>query len=161
MASVGWFVKHLVLPLSPFIIGALIRTIYAGDISVESLSPGELTFSVAMLSLLMAAKCSQLTNQDLRSALTSLFQLGVIVFLALFAWSIFIEIDIANSMNKVWEAAQSSVQTNKPIQVEDLPERVPQLSDILNRLRWTALAASGLVVPLTVYAVNKYNLQEL
>ena len=161
MQNAAWIVKHIVLPLAPFFIGGLIRIMYSGQPRLEAVSPGELTFSMAVLSLLMSSKTSQLANAHLRETLTSLFQFGVIVFLALFAWSVLVEVDIAYSLNAVLEVAVASEESGAPVNSGDLPKRLAWYNALLGRLRWAALLSFAVVVPMTLYAARKYGLQNL
>ena len=76
MRTVSWFGRHLLLPLTPFLIGALVRYLYVGRIALETLSPAELSFSMAMMSLIISTKASQIRQKTVSGAITSLYRVG-------------------------------------------------------------------------------------
>ena len=161
MRSVGWFTKYVILPLAPFIVGMLIRGLYAGQVSMKMVSPGELSFSVAILSLVISTKAAQIQDTILRDALTSLFQLAVIVFLAFFSWAVLVETDIAISLESIWQLAQTSANSAAPVAADSLPDHLASRQELLGRLRWATIVSACVMIPLTVLSVNRYNLHEL
>jgi uncharacterized membrane protein len=161
MKTVAWLLKNLFLPLTPFFVGALARSLHRGVFEFNSLSPTELSFSMAMLFLVVSLNASRLTNTTLREALTQLYQFGVITFLALFAWAIFIEADIESSLQSSLFAMEVAVQDGVTITAEALPDRIHQYEDILHRLRYTTVILALIVTPLTAFSAKKYDLENL
>jgi len=80
MKPVAWLLKNVVLPLAPFLVGALIRFLHSGKISWECLSATELAFSMALMFLILTANTARLTNPALKDSLNNGFYLGVVVF---------------------------------------------------------------------------------
>lgn len=161
MRTVSWFGRHLLLPLTPFLIGALVRYLYVGRIAVETLSPAELSFSMAMMSLIISTKASQIRQKTVSGAITSLYRVGVVVFVVLFALAMFLETDIAAAYEAAWQQVVDSVANGVTITGTELPARVQQFSDIVSRLRNVTITFSLLILPLTIIAIVKYDMEEL
>ena len=60
MKSIAWILKYIILPLSPFFLGALVRGLHEGFFNFIVFSPTELSFSMAMLSLCIAINASRI-----------------------------------------------------------------------------------------------------
>lgn len=158
MRTTAWILKYVFLPLTPFLVGALVRGLYDGAVTLNLLSPSELSFSMAMMSLVLSIKTAQLDDNHLRDALTSLYQVGVVAFLALFAVAMFLETDASNVLHTLHAAAKSSVATGVKLTQANLPDRVESFGAILDRLRVAVLCLAFIVVPFTVIAVRRYDL---
>lgn len=102
---VAWFSRLVILPLAPFLVGALARIIIRGKIQISVLDPKELAFSMAMLCLLVSLSANKLSDEKLAQRLTSNYSLGLFVFSALFTISVILteipstikEIDVIKS----------------------------------------------------------------
>lgn len=161
MKTLAWILKHVLLPLSPLILGATARGVQQGELSFALISPAELGFSMAMLSLMVSMNASRLTNPDLRQALVSTFQLGVIVFLVLFAWSVYVETDITSTLRVAYTLMEEKANTGVVIGKSEIPDTIHKNEEILNRLRWLIFVLAVIVLPLTIYSNKKYELEEL
>lgn len=161
MKTFAWIVKFVIFPLTPFFIGAIVRILNSGDINVQVLSPTELAFSMAMLSLFISVNASRISNPTLRDALIRMYQLGVVVFLALFSWAIFLETDMLISLNSALVVIEQKINMGATITVGDLPKRLHHFELIFSRLRWMTIVLSMAVVPLAIYSNKKYDLEDL
>ena len=161
MKTFGWILKHVLLPLSPLILGATARGVQQGDVSFGLISPAELGFSMAMLSLMVSMNASRISNPDLRHALVTTFQLGVIVFLVLFAWSVYVETDITATLHSAFSILENKATSGTTLAVSDVPDSIHKNENILNRLRWIIFILTLIVLPLTIYSNKKYELEEL
>jgi hypothetical protein len=158
--SLSWSLRYVLLPLTPFIVGAVVRLLYTGTVSPTALSPSELCFSMAMMSLVVSAKTRQLEDVHLADSLTSMYQIGLILFLSLFSLTMFLETDITATLQTLHKTAQESISTGSVLTAKDIPERLHNYTIILERLRWTAFGLAVVCVPLTLVAVVRYNLDE-
>lgn len=161
MRTVAWIIKHILLPLTPFVIGAVVRSVYGGDFHIDTLSAAELSFSMAMMALIVSTKTAQIKDRHLSEALTSLYQIILIVYLALFAVTMFLETDVNTLLETLFLTAQNQLANGQQLVEKDLPERIVIFQDILVRLRILAISLSVFVIPLTIYAIRKYELEEL
>ncbi|MEM9558025.1 MAG: hypothetical protein AAGC60_27455 [Acidobacteriota bacterium] len=160
VATVSWLGKYVVLPLTPFIVGVMVRYLYSGNLEFRALSPAELSFSMAMMSLVMATKASQLEN-SVRGAITTLYRVGVVVFIVLFSIAMFLETDISASYKLTWLLVLDQLNNGMPVTGGELPARVEFFGGIVDRLRSLTVTFSCIFVPLTVFTVRKYNMEEI
>ncbi|HXU30105.1 MAG TPA: hypothetical protein VN851_05960 [Thermoanaerobaculia bacterium] len=160
-AAASWFGRHLVLPLTPFLVGALVRYLYAGEFNLEALSPAELSFSMAMMSLVISTKASQIPQPNVRGAITSLYRVGVVVFVVLFALSMFLETDISTTYKAAWDGIQSQLAAGKRVSSGDLSPHIALFCKIVDRLRYSTIIFSLLMIPLTIITILKYDMEEL
>lgn len=86
----SWVCKNLLLPLIPFVAGWLVRSLNLGEFSFSNFSPGELAFSMSMLCLIMIINGKRLTDSDASEIILTLFLLGMVLFVCVFAINIFI-----------------------------------------------------------------------
>ena len=93
MKTFAWLLKNVVLPLAPFLVGAGVRLLHSGEFRLSCFSPTELAFSMAMMFMILSSTTAKLTNPVVRDALNNGFYLGVILFLALFAIGLFLDVD--------------------------------------------------------------------
>lgn len=161
MKTFAWILKHVLLPLLPLILGATARGVQQGEVAFSLVSPAELGFSMAMLSLMVSMNASRLTNPDLRQALVNTFQLGVIVFLVLFAWSVYVETDINATLRSAYLLLEQKVSSGGVINANEVPNTIRKNEEIFNRLRWLIVSLTLIVLPLTIYSNIKYELEEL
>ena len=161
MITLRWLLKHVVLPLLPFFIGASIRCLFHNGFSINAFSPAELSFSMAMLTMVISLNASRLNNPNLRETISSLYQLGAFVFLILFSWAIFIEADKINLLNNLFKLVEQHINSGKVISVNDFPKRVFEFDSILSKLRVATISLSLAVVPLSIYSNKKFQLEEI
>jgi hypothetical protein len=160
MKTFAWLLKNVVLPLAPFLVGALVRFLHSGQFSWQCLSATELAFSMAMMFLILTASTSRLQNHTLKEALNSGFDLGVVVFLALFAIALFLEVDALGSLQDFLATATARINNSRPLLLTDLPERITREHGILERIRFTTLILSGISISLAVWVGKQYELMD-
>jgi hypothetical protein len=112
---VAWAAKNLVLPLTPFITGAIIRAVSGLQGYQSVFDVGELSFSMAMLCLLLVVSAGRLSDHHLREALVGLWILAGVIFLALFVVSTFVKVQIDSGTNDLILAIQKVVSTGGPL----------------------------------------------
>jgi len=161
MKTLTWILKFVLFPLLPFFFGASVRCLHAGSFKFDSLSPAELGFSMALLTLVISVSTSRIENPELRDALTQLFQLGAIIYISLFSWSIFLETDIHGNQTAILHVIQEKVDNQKPIIATDFSRYSKTNELILARLRWITVCLSVVIIPLAIYTNKKYDLEKL
>jgi hypothetical protein len=161
MKTTVWIAKNVLLPLSPFFVGALIRVLHTGRLTLDSMNPAELSFSMAMMSLVVSMTASKLTDQHLKDSITYMYQIALIIFLALFACAVFLQTDIEVSIEGVWRTAATKIHDGTNLTSADLPEQISKYKDILDRFRITILVLSLIAVPVTIISNKKYGLEDL
>jgi len=158
MKTLAWLLKNVVLPLAPFLVGAGVRILHGGEFHMSYFSPTELAFSMAMMFLLLASSASALANPATRDALSSGFFLGVIVFLALFAIGLFLDVDLYRTHESFIELARTKVQSSQAFSPADLPPLLSHNDLVFSRIRLTTFCCSGFAVALAIFVGTKYDL---
>jgi surface polysaccharide O-acyltransferase-like enzyme len=158
---IGWISRNLLLPLSPFVVGALIRTLQNGSLSLDVLDPGELSFSMAIMLCMVSISAGRLNNEQLRDSLTNMYLVGVIVFLVLFTLSIFLQSDIEKCLKEILSVASASARDSIPVSTSSIPPRIIYFSDFLSRIRIATIGLSLFIAPITIWSATKYNLEDL
>jgi hypothetical protein len=161
MKTFLWLLKYVLLPLTPLIAGFFIRTVHLGTLSFSSLSPVELCFSMAMISFVISSNAAKLNDAIKRDALTHAFQMGVLIFVIVFALSLYLEIDILFSLKKMMADIQESLKQEQIITKECLPPRIGEFESQMAIFRIAAIVLSFVVIPIAIYSNNKYNLEDL
>ena len=161
MKTLAWFSKYLLLPLTPFFIGVLFRYLHQGCFRFNFLKPAELNFSMAMLSLVVSVNASKITNPTLRTYVVSSFRAGLYFFLALFALSIFLDIDIQNSLTRICGVFELAINSKAVITSSDLLLRLREFEAILSRVRWVTIVLAILTIIFACIYNKRYKLEDL
>ena len=102
--TVSWSLQNILLALLPFLLGALFRILYKGEVEFSSFDASELSFSLAILFILILQSVNNLSDDNLKRSLSVLLQLGIFFALAFFASSLILKIHLdtqmANSFNE-------------------------------------------------------------
>lgn len=75
----GWIAKNVLLPLTPFFIVAIFRFIFQGW-NMAILEPGLLSFSMAMLCLMITKSANKLIDPDEKDIVYNYFTVFMILF---------------------------------------------------------------------------------
>lgn len=133
---IGWISKSIILPLAPFLIGALIRGLLRKAFNEGIFDPSELSFSMGMLCLLVSISASTLNDKSLASSLASNFSVGIFVFASLFTLAIVFE--------------ELSLMPNGK-----------EFSEVVNRIRWITFFVSFFTIIVAIVSKHKYKLESL
>jgi hypothetical protein len=131
----AWATKHLLLPLTPFITGAIIRAVAGMHGYQDVFDVGELSFSMAMLCLLVVASASRVSDQHLRESLVGIWIVPGVIFLALFALSTFAKVQIDSGMKDLLLSVQRTASTGGQLGTFPVPDQaVEKFARILQRV---------------------------
>lgn len=161
MKTLSWTLKFIVFPLLPFFFGTGARWIQRGYFSAEAINAAELAFSMALLTLIVSVKTSRLPEASLRDALTQMFHLAVLLFVALFSAALFIDTDINAARLAVHRTIEARVANGQAITSSDLVYSYGHYEDILKRLRTITILLSIATIPLVMLANRSYKLEDL
>jgi hypothetical protein len=147
---VAWAAKNLLLPLTPFITGALIRGVSGVQGYQSVFDVGELSFSMAMLCLLVVVSAGRVQDQNLRESLVGIWIFAGVIFLALFVVSTFVKIEIDAGTTELLQSFQAALSHTPPSNVAQIasPE-VSKLAKMLDRI-WIFAAVPA--IPTAVLA---------
>ena len=159
--DVSWGLKNVLLPLSPFLIGAILRWLYEGAFSLSILDSVSLSFSMAILCILLLKSASQLEDKDLNDSLTSVLGVGIIFYLALFATAIFIQIHIEHQTIESLKSISALIANS---QVEGLESSIYNREQdifiaIQKRMSVFIIILTVITIPLTLVSRRRYNLK--
>ncbi len=131
---IGWISKSIILPLAPFLIGALIRGLIRRVFNETIFDPSELSFSMGMLCLLVSLSANTLNDKSLASSLASNFSVGIFVFASLFTLAIVFEELTSTPDGKAF-------------------------ADIVNSIRWITLIVSSFTIIVAILSKHKFKLE--
>lgn len=161
---IAWIAKNLVLPLLPAFTGALIRYTHSGQFNEETFEIGELSFSMAMLFVIVMVSASRLNDKGLREGLNVLFTIGLVFFLAVFVCTTLLKIQVDAAMRENVEQIKK-LSLHSPLDPSALghildDHHLANTFKMQGRIRlfaiWTAIAA----IPITILIKLKYKLEE-
>ena len=158
--SIRWTIRQLILPLTPFFIGALVRWIYLG-FSWSIFDPSLLSFSMAMLCYLVIISSVNIHDQDLRKELSDIFAFTLIVFLVAFAVINYINISIdasflANIEQIIASNSSGIISVNT---FQDLIKPQYENSPRIERVKELLIIMTFVTLTLTIYCKHKYKLE--
>jgi len=90
----SWICKNLLLPLIPFVAGWLVRSLNFGEFSLDYFNPGELSFSMSMLCLIMMLNGKRLSDEDANEIIFTLFFVIMVVFICIFAINTYMQTEL-------------------------------------------------------------------
>ena len=162
--TIGWVSRNVLLPLLPFIVGACIRSVHLGQLSLEIVDPAELSFSMAMVCILANRGAGKLTDKPLSDTLTSLYFVCIVLFLALFTYAAVVRLQLESSMNKeimTLSDLLKQIIASGTTQGKQVPSSAIADSFVLiNRVQTFAVVTSAVVLPLTVFFKYFYELED-
>lgn len=161
--ALAWLARNVVLPLTPFIIGAAIRVIRSHDISIAAFDPGELTFSLAMLCLLGVAAAWRLQDRDDRDVAFAIFVIGVAFFVSMFAFTIVEESRLSEVRASAMNSAISHLSSGAALSAGEISDLVKskeqQASERTLQTIFYVVLAVGIATVITALGLrNRYGL---
>jgi hypothetical protein len=159
MKSARWSMKYVVLPLSPFFVGILFRFFRQGNLEFAFVSPAELGFSMAMLSLILTTQASQISDKAVRDDLHTALRVGIVVYLALFAVAKFLDVDLQYTLRGL--AAINPPAAGSPLSPElmNYQSHLKDCDSIMSRVRLTTLLLSVVGVVSALATSRRYKLE--
>jgi uncharacterized membrane protein YoaK (UPF0700 family) len=161
--AVAWLARNVVLPLTPFVIGATIRIIRSGTITISAFDPGELAFSLAMLCVIGVASARRLQDRDDRDVSFSIFVIGVAFFVSMFAFAVIEESRLINVRNEAMTAAITQLKSGTGLssnQVTELSRDKEQRASerTLHTIFWVLVVVGAIIVPTMLALRDRYGL---
>jgi p-aminobenzoyl-glutamate transporter AbgT len=160
---VSWTTKAILLPLLPFWSGAFIRYLCLGEFSWRVFGVGELCVSMAVLFLLLSTSAGQITDQALRTSVSTTCYYVALSFFIIFVFSSFIETLDISYHEQLIEDVASQLKSGKTIDVSFI-QKIDDRSNktypfILNRIRFISLIALMIALPSAYVLRYKYKLE--
>ena len=141
----NWTMKYALVPLIPFLIGALIRWLENG-IGWNAFKPVQLTFALAMFCLLVYASAERLDSLQYKETIQTIYVLGMVLFIALFTYATVKDSQLSGIHNrtrdKLIEAAEDPGWASK----EMINQHVQQ--DVIDNINNTNTLVVGISVVL-------------
>jgi hypothetical protein len=164
METLGWSLRRIFLPLLPFICGALIRTINSGSLGIQSFNGAELSFSMALLSILVLESLNRQQDNILRNSWGSAFIAAISIFLVLFALQVYesnlCQKHIMQSLNEL----NSMKNMKQPVNVFTLSHcdfsAISDSQGKQNMMWWITVVFSLFIGPMTIAIKAKYKLDD-
>jgi hypothetical protein len=162
--TIAWTAKNLLLPLIPALTGALIRYTHSGQFTGATFETGELSFSMAMLSFIVMASTSRLTDKNLRESLNTLFIVGAVIFLALFACTTLLKVQLDSAASENIAQIKLLLQNQQlaPLSISNIlnDQHLVGSVQMLSRVRSAVVILSLIVLPVTIMIKVRYKLED-
>ena len=158
--TTSWFFTRVILPLTPSIVGIFIRYIHTGVFSVFLFNPMELSFSIAMLCLLVLFSIQKIEDREIRNILSVIYIILLIFFIGIFALSNFLDVHI----DQLYKT--SSLHVDYGFSKIKTPKPTSTFLDIENyeimfeRLRRSVLVFTCVIILVTIVIKNIFKLKE-
>lgn len=159
METLRWILKNIVLPLTPFLTGALLRFSYGSQDLDHIFDPSELSFSMGLLCIIVLISVNKLTEENLSDALSSILTILIVIFLVLFASSSLIKIHFDTQVLKSYQIFIDNIDTGKIIDTSNLYH--PNKDDLYQMLKVLTKFIFGftfMTVPTVVLFKHLYKL---
>jgi hypothetical protein len=154
MKVLGWFLKNVLLPLLPFVIATVIRYINLGQLSLQILDGGELSFSMAMSCILILSSVSRLSDKEARDVITNILYIGVGLFVAMFACSILAKVHMESIVSTGVGQLKDHLQLGSNVTISEIQMVNNMYTDeylqILDDIRIVALLLSSIALPIMI-----------
>lgn len=132
--SMNWTMKYVLVPLIPFLIGALIRLLENG-ITWSVLKPVQLTFALAMFCLFVYVSASRLDNSKYKETIQSVYVLGMAFFIALFTYATVLDSQLSGIHNRTIDKFIEAAEAEKLMSKEMIKQYAQQ--DMINNINNT------------------------
>lgn len=162
--TAGWISKHVLLPLSPFILGAVVRYICRDAAGIEIFDPADLAFSVAMLSLLVVLSANRLDDEQLGEAISGIYGFTMFMFVGLFVLTVVLQTQSQDASHAL--LAGMGVHPSEPTTAMSYASRslnsgtLARATSGIDKLRWLVFATSAIAVTGAVYCKHKFPLED-
>lgn len=160
---IGWLSKRVLLPLTPFLVGAVIRYLYVGSVQRSIFDPAELSFSMAMLSLLVLLSIGKLDDRSLAESLSGFYTLILVMFLVFFSFASFLKAQFDSNLGTLLDSLEK-LQVGQPVpdvvvsNVSNLQDQL--IKSMLLRTQLFVVILTLIVILLTVIFKQKYRLED-
>jgi len=162
--TLGWFSKKVLFPLLPFAIAALIRYLNSSQFSWQIFDGGELSFSMAISSILIMSSASRLPDKALRDSLTTIYIFILVFFLVMFACSSLLKVqtesDMSTQINQLKNLLQpgSNVPPSALLIVDNM--HANGSLKVFDTIRKCAFFFSLITVPGAIIIKSRYPLED-
>ena len=158
---IGWCTKYVLLPLTPFLVGALLRYFYQGSFSLSIFDPLELSFSMAILSLLIAINASKLRDKDLADSLSYLYFIAMFFFLIVFVCASLFNIQINDLIMSSMEDLKNNPQQSDIISsnISQNLQQIEKFDSRISAIRIFTIIFSCIVIPSAIICKIKFKLE--
>lgn len=154
----AWLARSVLLPLLPMIAGSLIRSVYSGTWSLDSIDAGELAFCVALIGVITLTGVNRLHDRALRDALAPLFVITLVMALSLFAGATLMRLVHDAEQRDLLLALKSAPNLSSASLLSiGLPDRCTRTYD---QIRSATLVTALITVLLAVIARIRYLVDE-
>ncbi len=162
--TVAWVLKNLLLPLLPFGLGALIRILSALSIDRSAFDPADLSFSLAILCLLVSVSARKLQDPHTSSSISSMFIMFGCLFLTLFAITTLWKFDADATSAGMLEDARRYISSGGTsiAAVGDVVTRTQFVSTLqrIDAVRQITFIVAGFVIFLAIVCEYRYKLED-
>ncbi|MGB0385169.1 MAG: hypothetical protein ACPGWR_10125 [Ardenticatenaceae bacterium] len=139
----NWAMKYALVPLIPFLIGALIRWLENG-IGWNAFKPVQLTFALAMFCLLVYASAERLDRLQYKETIQSIYVLGMVLFIALFTYATVKDSQLSELHNRTRDKLIEAAEAQGCVSKETVNQHAQEdVIDNINNTNTLVVGISG------------------
>lgn len=161
--SLSWYGKHVFLPLLPFVIGLVIRSLAYGGFSVGCVGVEELSFSMGGLALLMlfsSAGPIDRKDAELSSKLQPLFWGLLIGFTVFFALATYFDASVDSTLPLFLQLPEDTLAPVYTATMAELTSKIAPVSTALPMIRLFVMVLGGANILSAVILKERLNLTD-
>jgi hypothetical protein len=162
--SGGWLAINVLLPLVPFVVGALIRAVYADKLERQLFDPAEFSISMAVLCLLVLGAINRLDDRHTKGMWSAVFIWLAVFFVAIFAlgtgWKFELDQQLLALHETVRGVAARQAASTVDFESASQAVRLEWTSRRLDSLRTGSVLLGGLTVFLSLVCKHRYKLED-
>ena len=159
-STINWILKNIILPLTPFLLGALLRFFKAKTLGINLFDASELSFSMGILCLIVSQSATRLPDVNLGEALANTLTFFMIIFLAMYACSSFIKVHqefiVGHKLHTIEILSKS--KNFSAINNEINNKNHSEFDDIVVSISWFVGVMTIICVPTVLSFKIRYNL---
>ncbi len=158
--TVSWLLKNVLVPLSPSLLGALIRWSITNKFGWHLLSSSEVLCSLAMIFfVIMIGARSVQGDSSLYSSLTNLSLIGLFVCIGFFSTTTYQQEQLNKETNDVRDYVVDSIKRqNVSGKIEYKLDNIKEIEGQSNRIRYVVLPFSIVVIIIGLFLRRQYKL---
>lgn len=158
--STNWILKNIVIPLTPFFIGAILRYIYTGKLSFELFDESELALSMGLLCIIMIKSTNKINDEVLGDNISYVLMIFTLAFIVFFACTSFLQFHIdIKTENQIMTIVDLLKSGTINVKAEEIyTPKSDEFYGMLSVFRNATFILSLITIPTVIIFKQKYNI---
>ncbi|NTW32554.1 MAG: hypothetical protein HGB12_08020 [Bacteroidetes bacterium] len=158
--TVNWVLRNILIPLTPFVIGAFLRFVYTKSFGIALFNESELSLSMGLLCIIMIKSANKLSDETLGDNLANVLIMFALVFIVIFACTSFLkfhmDIKATKQLKDIIHLSATNAFNLKSDQIY-MPEK-DDFYGMLSMFKYSTFLLTSIIIPTVISFRYKYNL---